>query len=149
MRLNIPLDLKVDNGVWYQQKLDKINKGESLDNNVTVLNDKCRKFPSTNLPRNFNYGHVYNCFAECISDVYGNVSVTKESNDEDECSESQGKVTSKPLKKAVTLLKSGFVHDSQNNMETNGKYHIIIRTHFHHSVKAQLPLTAEVYICIT
>ena len=26
LRLNIPLDPKVDNGVWCQQKLDKINK---------------------------------------------------------------------------------------------------------------------------
>ena len=42
--------------------------------------------------RNFNYGHIYNYLIEPVSDVYVNVSVTKESNDEDECSESQGTV---------------------------------------------------------
>ena len=36
---------------------------------------------------------------ESASDVYVKVSVTKESNDEDECSQSQGTITSKPLKK--------------------------------------------------
>ena len=132
MRLSISLDSKVDNGVWYQQKLDTINKSESLQSNVTVLKDGWRKFPSRNLPRNFNYGHVYYHLIESVSGVYVDVSdsVTKESDDECEYSESQGTVTSKPFKKGVYLLKSGFVHDS----------------HVHHSMKAQLPLNVEVYI---
>ena len=54
LRFNIPLDPKVDNGVWYQQKLDKINKSENLQSNVTVLSNRWRKFPSRNLARNFN-----------------------------------------------------------------------------------------------
>ena len=56
------------------------------------------------------------------SDVYVNVSVTKESDDEDECSQSQGKITSKTFKKGVYLLKSWFVHDSKDNMDTKGQY---------------------------
>ena len=39
LRLKIPLDPKVDNGLMYQQKLDKINKSKRLQNNVTVIND--------------------------------------------------------------------------------------------------------------
>ena len=144
LRLTIPLDPKVDNGVWYQQKLETI-KSESLQSNVTVLKDGWRKFPSRNLPMNFNYGHVYHCLIESVSDVYADVSVTKESDDEDECSASQGTVTSKPLKRGVYLWKSGFLHDSQDNMDTNGQYYII-RAHVHHSMKAQSPLNAEVYI---
>ena len=54
--------------------------------------------------------------------VYVDVSVTKESDDEDECIENQETVTSKPLKKGVYLLKGGFVHDSQDNVDTNGQY---------------------------
>ena len=42
-------------------------------------------------------------------------------------------------------LKSGFVHDSPDNMDTNGQYYIIW-AHVHVSMKAQLPLNAEVYI---
>ena len=147
MRLSIPLDPKVDNGVWYQQKLDTINKSERLQSNVTVLKDEWRKFPSRNLPRNFNYGHVFHYLVESVSDLYVDVSdsVAKESDDEDECSESEGTATSKPLKKRVYLLKSGFVHDSEDNMDINGQYYII-RAHVHHSMKAQLPLNAEVYI---
>ena len=68
LKLNIPLDPKDDNGVQYQQKLDKINKSESLQTNVTVLNDQWRKFPSRNLPRNFNYDHVYHYLIESVSD---------------------------------------------------------------------------------
>ena len=111
-------------GVWYQQKLDTSNKSENLQSNVTVLKDEWRKFPSRNLPRNFNYSHVYHYLIESVSDVYVDLSVTKESDDEDECSESQRTVTSKPLDKEVHLLKSEFVHDSQDNMDTNGQYYI-------------------------
>ena len=77
--------------------------------------------------------------------VYVDVSITKESDDEDECIESQETVTSKPLKKGVYLLKGGFVHDSQDNVDTNGQY-CIIREDIHHSMKPKLPLNAEVYI---
>ena len=145
MRLNILLDPKLNNGVWYQQKLDTINKSKSLQSNVTVLKGEWRKFPSRNVPRNFNYGHVYHYLIEFVNDVYVDVSVTKESDDEDECSGSQGTVTSKALKKAMYLLKSGFVHNSQDNMDTNGQCYMI-RAHVHHSMKAQLSLNAEVYI---
>ena len=131
--------------MWYQQKLDTINKSKSLQSNVTVLKGEWRKFPSRNVPRNFNYGHVYHYLIEFVNDVYVDVSVTKESDDEDECSGSQGTVTSKALKKAMYLLKSGFVHNSQDNMDTNGQCYMI-RAHVHHSMKAQLSLNAEVYI---
>ena len=107
--------------VWYQQKLDTSNKSENLQSNVTVLKDEWRKFPSRNLPSNFNYSHVYHYLIESVSDVYVDVSVTKGSDDEDECSESQGTVTSKPLNKEVHLLKSEFIHDSQDNMDRNGQ----------------------------
>ena len=83
--------------------------------------------------RNFNYEHVCNYLIESVSDIYVDVSVTKESDDEDECSESQGTEAWKPLKKGVYLLKRGFVHDSQDNMDTNAQYYIV-RAHVHHSM---------------
>lgn len=43
------------------------------------------------------------------------------------------------------LLKSGFVHDSWNNTDTNGQYYIL-RAHIHHLMKVQRPWNAEVYI---
>ena len=40
------------------------------------------------------------------------------------------------------------MHDSQDNMDTNGEYYIV-RAHIHHSIKGKLPLNAEVYISNT
>ena len=100
-----------------------------------MLKDEWRKFPSRNLPRNFNYSHVYHYLIESVSDVYVDLSVTKESDDEDECSESQRTVTSKPLDKEVHLLKSEFVHDSQDNMDTNGQYYMEQMSTIQHCVK--------------
>ena len=51
----------------------------------------------------------------------------------------------KTFKKGVYLLKSGFVHDPQDNMDTNGQYQTV-RAGAHHSMKAQLALSAVVLV---
>ena len=79
----------------------------------------CRDFPSRHLPQNFNYGDIYHYIVEsinkvCCHDDYGD----EEYGDE---GQSIGKVTSKPLKKRIWLLKSEFVlvHDPQDNVDEN------------------------------
>ena len=91
--------------------------------------------------QDFNYGNVYHYLVElinkvCCLDDYDD----GEYDDEDK---SIGEVTSKPLKKGTWLLKSGFMHDPQDNVYENNKYYIL-RGQVHHSMKNLLPLNTEV-----
>ena len=52
----------------------------------------------------------------------------------DDKDESIGEGTSKLLKKGTWLLKSGSVHDPQQNLDENN-YYYILRGYVHHSMK--------------
>ena len=77
----------------------------------------------------------------CCHDDYDD----EEYGDEDE---SIGEVASKPLKKGTWLLKRGFVHDPQDNVDENNQYHFILRGHVHHSMKNLLRLNTELCVSI-
>ena len=94
LKLNLPIDSKIYNGLWYKQKEQK---------NVSIPGDGWRDFPTRNLPQNFNYANIYHYLVEsinkvCCHDGYDD----EEYGNEDE---SIGEVTSKPLKKGTWLLK--------------------------------------------
>ena len=80
---------------------------------ISIPGNGWRDFPSRNLSRRFNNGNVYHYLVEsinkvCCHDDYDN----EEYGNEDK---SIGEVTSQPLKKGTCLLKSGSVHDPQDN----------------------------------
>ena len=134
LKLNLPIDSKIVNGLWYKQKEKKNSHVMQDFFNISIPGDGWRDLPSKNLPQNFNYGNIYNCLVEsiiCIHDDYDD----EEYGDEDESIE---EITSKLLKKGSWLLKSGFVHDPQDNVDENNQYYIL-RGHVHHSVKNLLP----------
>ena len=110
-------------------------------NDIIIPGDGWRDFPSRNLRQDFNYCNVYHYLVElinkvCCLDDYDD----GEYDDEDK---SIGEVTSKPLKKGTRLLKSGFMHDPQDNVDENNKYYIP-RGHVYHSMKNLFPLNTEV-----
>ena len=89
---------------------------------ISIPDDGWRDFPARNLAQNFNYGNIYHYLVEsinkvCCHDDYDD----EEYGDEDE---SIGEVTSKALQKGTWLLKSGFVHDPQDNADENNQYYI-------------------------
>ena len=112
---------------------------------ISIPGDGWIDFPSKYLPQNFNYGNIYHYFVESINKVccYNDYD-GEEYGDEDD---SIGEVTSKQLKKGTWLLKSGFVHDPQDNVDKNNQYYIL-RGHVHHSMKNLLPLNTEVCVSI-
>ena len=90
---------------------------------ISIPGDGWRDFPSRNLNQNFNYGNIYHYLTESINKICCHNDYDDEQyGDEDE---SIGEATSKPLKKGTWLLKSGFVHDLQDNVDENNQYYIL------------------------
>ena len=103
LKLNLPVDPKIDGGKWYKLKTEDIASIENTSSKTSITSlgdlptDGWRLFPSKNLPANFIYGHVYFYLVE---------SAAKESNipdssdsDEDNLYDNCDTVTAKPLKK--------------------------------------------------
>ena len=114
---------------------------------ISIPGDDWGDFPSRNLHQNFNYDNIsiYHYLVESIKKVcYHDDYEDEEYGDKDE---NIGEVTSKPLKKDTWLLKSGFVHDPQQNVDENNHYYIL-GGHVHHSMKNLLPLNTEVCVSI-
>ena len=109
LKLNLPIDSKIDNGLWYKQKKQKNSHVMLYFIDISIPGDGWRDFPSRNLPQNFNYGNIYHYLVESINKV-----CCHDDYDDEEYGdkgESIGEVTSRPLKKGTWLLKSGFVLD--------------------------------------
>ena len=109
LKLNLPIDSKIDDSLCYKQKQQKNSHIMQRFNDISIPGDGWRDFPSRNLPQNFDYGNVYHYLIESINKVCCH----DDYDDEEYGNEDKSKreVKSKPLKKDIWLLKSGFVHD--------------------------------------
>ena len=74
------------------------------------------------MAQNFKYGNIYHYLVESINKVCCHDDYDDEEYDDED--ESIGEGTSKALKKGTWLLKSGFVHDPQDNADENNQYYI-------------------------
>lgn len=153
LKLNIPVDPKVDGGKWYELKKETAIEEQNLPASNTLLrnrippSDGWRTFPSRNLPINFNYGHVYHYLVESIKNVYvpeANVVYSDGDNEEDSIDVDDA-VTAKPLRKGRWLLKSSFIENTQDNFDQKENLYII-RSHVQHSMKKENPLNVNLFI---
>ena len=69
LKLNFPIDSKIDNGLWYKQKEQKNSHVMQDFIDISIPGDGWRDFPSRNLPQNFNYGNIYHYLVESINKV--------------------------------------------------------------------------------
>ena len=96
LKLNLPIDSKIDNGLWYKQKEQKNSHVMQDFIDISIPDDGCRDFPSTNLTQNFNHGNIYHYLVESINKVCRHDDYDyEEYGDEDE---SIGEVTSVPFR---------------------------------------------------
>ena len=65
LKLNLPIDSKIDNGLWYKQKEQKNSHIIQDFIDISIPGDGWRDFPS----RNLNYGNVYHYLVESINKV--------------------------------------------------------------------------------
>ena len=139
------VDPKVDGGKWHQLKAAETvsTPTEQAQTSAQVSVPPLRqgvwkKWPSRNLPRMFNYGHVYRFPVESVSGMIIEDS-SGEEGDENEAAEDT--TTEKPLRKGDILWKSEFIDDVHDN-EDNRDYYV--RAHVHHSKKNDLPLAVHI-----
>ena len=95
------IDVKIDGGKWFQSKYATLKKDASERKNPAlppILGWK--PFPSQQIPKNFNYGHIYHYLLE---------SVTLISDDGRKEDTNLAHMTSKPLTKGEQYVKSGSV----------------------------------------
>ena len=59
LKLNLPIDSKIDNGLCYKQKEQKNSHVIQDFIDISIPGNGWRDFPSRNLPQNFNYGNIY------------------------------------------------------------------------------------------
>ena len=139
MLLNMPIDLKVDGGLWYDKKakrkptIEEILNEEYIDciaeeqpSNL-LLGSGWKTFPSRDLPEMFHYGHVYAYLIESL--------VTVKLNEGEQGNADDG--TGKPLRKGRSLLSSNFVENVTDNAD---EHHYYASAHVHHSMKNEKPL---------
>ena len=143
MSIEIPIDPKVDGGKWYNIKALKTKKVNHLLNVFSNLSeDSWMKFPSTNLPSNFNYGHVFHFIVESIGNFFVDNQNLQEEHGQTDCTDL---VTIKPLRKGRMLLNCGFVVDVGDNYDEKS-FTYYLRGHVHHSMKSEKPLLVSVAI---
>ena len=149
LKLNLPVDPKIDGGKWYNLKTKDNASIENTSSKTSIASlgdlpgDGWRLFPSKNLPANFNYGHVYFYLVESAAKA-SNIPDSSDS-DEDNLYANCNTVTAKPLKKGRNLLTSGFVENVQDNFDEI-KHEFWVRAHVYHSMKNKLPLNVNVVI---
>ena len=149
LKLNLPVDAKIDGGKWYNLKTEDSTSIENTSSKTSIASlddfptDGWRLFHSKNLPANFNCGHVYFFLVESAAKA----SYIPDSSDshEDNLYDNCDTVTAKPLKKGRNLLSSGFVENVQNNFDEI-KHEFYVRAHVQHSMKNILPLNVNVVI---
>ena len=149
LKLNFPVDPKIDGGKWYNLKtedsalIENTNSKTSIASLGDLPTDGWRLFPTKNLPANFNYGHVYFYLVESAAKA----SNIPDSNDSDEDSlyANCDTVIEKPLKKGRNLLSSGSVENVQHNFDEI-KHEFYLLGHVQHSMKNMLPLNVNVVI---
>ena len=139
------VDPKVDGGKWYQLKAAVTvstpteQAQTSAQASVPPLRqDVWKKWPSRNLPRMFNYGHVYHFLVESVSGMIIEDSSWEESDGNETAEDT---ITEKPLRKGDRLWKSEFIDDVHDN-EDNRDYYV--RAHVHHLMKNDLPLAVHI-----
>ena len=149
LKLNLPVDPKIDGGKWYNLKTEDSASIENTSSKTSIASlgelptDGWRLLASKNLPANFNYGHVYFYLVQSVAKA-SNIPDSSDS-DEDNLYDNCDTVTAKPLKKGRNLLSSGFVENKQDNFDEI-KHEFYVRAHVQHSMKNMLPLNVNVVI---
>jgi hypothetical protein len=144
------LDVSIDDGKWFAQKVLKESK-EILN----IKDDRVQYqavipviptsgwcvFQSKDIPSLFNYGHIYHYALESVKTI---VKDPIQSDDENE--HGLGHMTDKPLKNGRKYVDSGFVHDM---MDTKSDYYYFIRAHVWPSMRTDLPHNVLCVISVT
>ncbi|MEO0685993.1 MAG: hypothetical protein AAFY76_13370 [Cyanobacteria bacterium J06649_11] len=148
LKLDLPVDVKVDCGKWYDMKknqetsTDASTPSTSTASIHNIPTDGWNVYPSKQLPANFNYCHVYFYLVESASTASNLVDSSESDGDTyDNCDT----VTAKPLRKGRNLLDSGFIENIQDNF-VEGKNDFAVRAHVQHSMKSLLPLNVIVIL---
>lgn len=148
--MEVPVNVGVDGGKWYESKMQsiRINEGQKSEITTTDIiaqdvlaikispngsNDELKWtiFPSINIPELFNKGHVHHFMVGEVHEMR---------LDEEEFA-NHGVATTLSKNKGEQLQKSGFVHDV-GNAEDGHQYYM--KAHVHHSMKGEPPLLASV-----
>ena len=150
LKLDLPVDVKIDGGKWYDLKHNQTISTDALTPSVTststlynIPTDGWNVYPSKPLPANFNYGHVYFYLVESASTASNLVDSSE--SDGDDTYYNCDTVTAKPLRKGRNLLDSGFIENIQDNF-VEGKNDFLVRAHVQHSMKSLLPLNVNVIL---
>ena len=69
LKLNLSVDSKIDNGLWYKQKKQKNSHVMQDFIDIGISGDGWRDFQSRNLPQSFNYGNIYHYLVKSINKV--------------------------------------------------------------------------------
>ena len=149
LKLNLPVDPKIDGGKWYNLKTEDSTSIENTSSKTSIASlgelpkNGWRLFPSKNLPANFNYGHVCLYLVESAAKA-SNIPDSSDS-DGDNLYDNCNTVTAKPMKKGRNLLSSRFVENVQDNFDEI-KHKFNVRAHLQHSMKNMLPLNINVLL---
>ena len=107
------VDPKIDNGKWYDIKKTKTIGLCDDSHDHTTPSAVWNPFPSLDVPKMFNYGHIYHYLVESIANFCTKTEGDDSSSNSD--NESGFTSTAKPLRKAQLLLKSDFLEQLEDN----------------------------------
>ena len=124
------IDPKVDGGSHYDRKASQplsleailaapsmVLAKDAIPKTLDVPTGGWKPFPSRNIPKNFNYGNVYSFLVEDLANI-----IINGDGSSDEEVETGDCSTEKPLRKGRMLLKSGFLHNVQDNSDPSFYY---------------------------
>ncbi|KAG5873858.1 hypothetical protein JTB14_025475 [Gonioctena quinquepunctata] len=101
--------LGVDGGLWYDKKREITIQASSssASSSITSRSDgKWNKFPSVNIPKYFNKGHIY-------------TSIVGPLIEDEECEIQNESTTEKPFRRGSQYVDSDHVHDVMDKLEVN------------------------------
>ncbi|KAG5863881.1 hypothetical protein JTB14_026685 [Gonioctena quinquepunctata] len=101
--------LGVDGGLWYDKKREITIQASSssASSSITSISDgKWNKFPSVDIPKYFNKGHIYTYIVEPLIE-------------NEECEIQYESTTEKPFRRGSQYVDSDHVHDVMDKLEGN------------------------------
>lgn len=126
--------ITIDGGKWYEEKVrakysQKASDGPNTAVSVSLVHQDLKipqsgwtQFPSGDIPKMFNYGHIYHHIIESPQLSRTDLVHQNESDDDDAAEDSLDVGTEKPMRKGIVFFKSGHVQSMMNCVSEDNCY---------------------------
>ncbi|KAK6169926.1 hypothetical protein SNE40_018445 [Patella caerulea] len=134
------IPVSIDGGKWYNLKLQKLKDQDTGRSQIPILPiTGWNVFPSVNLPKHFNKGHIHHHIVESVQFIHQ----TNSEDDEDDSENIEDLHTAKPMRKGKEFFRSGHVQSMKDCLK-GGVYNLKAKIMASYSVDTMYDTTLQI-----